>query len=136
MIRLSNLTQKIWKDKFYLEKLNFILLLIDSTWEYHNQIRLFNHFETNIASSLSGCIEECKKVDQCAAITFNNASKGESMCYFYKKDQYGFTYDGDWVSILRNSKISVNGRKNIFLFYLKYLFSIWSLFQREYLREK
>jgi len=73
---------------------------------------------------LSGCIEECKKVDQCAAITFNNASKGESMCYFYKKDQYGFTYDGDWVSILRNSKISVNGRKNIFLFYLKYLFSI------------
>lgn len=105
--KISELTARIEKLEAKMSHENE--LNTNSTWEYHNQIRLFNHFETNIASSLSGCIEECKKVDQCAAITFNNASKGESMCYFYKKDQYGFTYDGDWVSILRNSKISVNG---------------------------
>ena len=107
------------KNKLNSKNFKIFFIIIVSTWVYQNGVRLFNHFEISGASTLSACLDDCKKMHTCAAVTFNNASTGGSMCYFYKKDQYGFTYDSDWVSILKNSKINVVG--NIF-------FIIWNPF--------
>lgn len=107
-------------------------------------IRLTNHYKGPLKNIMSEdfCWEKCLKEKPCAAITFNST---KSECFLFKKGQFNFTLDEDYVSAFfiqsavefspKNSKFSLHQNARIYDYYKTLAseteYSCWSECEKE-----